>query len=79
MPFLQFECIASDTYRQVFAQMMLAQDLAYHLIIRHQNNHFVAPRFPTLTNNPRHIKLVLLLILQRCNFIIIIFVLIYFL
>lgn len=57
-----------NTYRLIFAQMMLVQDLAYHLIIRHHNNHFVAPHFPTLTDNPQHIKLVLLLILQRCNF-----------
>jgi hypothetical protein len=58
----------NSTYQQVFVQMMLVLDLVYHLIILHHNNHHVVPHFPKLTDNPLHIMLVLLLILQHCNF-----------
>jgi hypothetical protein len=70
--FVVFVCFSSNTYRLIFAQMMLVQDLVYHLTIRHQNSHSVAPHFPILTDNPLHTKLVLLLILQRCNFVVLI-------
>lgn len=56
------------TYQQVFVQMMLVRDLVYHLTILHHNNHCVAPHFPILIDNPLHIMLALLLILQHCNF-----------
>lgn len=57
-----------STYRQVFVKMMLVRDLVCRLIIRHHNNHYVVPHFPILIDNPQHIMLVLLLILQHCNF-----------
>lgn len=58
----------SSTYRQVFVKRMLARDPFCRLTTQHRNNHYVAPHFPKLTDNPLHIMLVLLLILQHCNF-----------
>lgn len=58
----------SSTYRQVFVKMMLVRDLFCRLTTRHHKNHYVVPHFPILIDNPQHIMLVLLLILQHCNF-----------
>ena len=57
-----------STYQLIFEQTMLEPALVCHLTIQHQSNHLVAPHCPTLTDNPQHIKLVLLLILQHCKF-----------